>query len=181
MASRRNGKGTLREEAVNTLLAEQLRRHGLSARAERRSREGTPDVRIELRRGDLLLLVCKWKGSAGLLDEQVHQRLEQFPEALGVLGVVYPDHFSRRTTFTQRSVSPEIYVGGYTGRAELSPQVRLAATAPSRTLLLSFVIFPWNWREPITSTPRLQLSAMPSRGRLNPSGSTKGWLGESPT
>ena len=76
---------------MNTLLSEQLRRHGLSARAERRSREGTPDVRIELRSGDLLLLECKWEGSAGLLDEQARQRLEQFPEALGILGVVYPD------------------------------------------------------------------------------------------
>ena len=91
MSTRRNKNGTLREEAVNTLLAEQLRRHGLSARAERRSREGTPDVRIELRSGDLLLLECKWEGSAALLDEQIRQRLEQFPEALGVLGVVYPD------------------------------------------------------------------------------------------
>ena len=76
---------------MNTLLAEQLRRYGLSARAERRSREGTPDVRIELRSGDLLLLECKWEGSAGLLDEQILQRLGQFPEALGIFGVVYPD------------------------------------------------------------------------------------------
>ena len=76
---------------MNTLLAEQLRRHGLSAKAERRSREGTPDVRVELRSGDLLLLECKWEGSAGLLDEQIRRRLEQFPEALGILGVVYPD------------------------------------------------------------------------------------------
>ena len=76
---------------MNTLLVEQLRRHGLSAKAERRSREGTPDVRVELRSGDLLLLECKWEGSAGLLDEQIRRRLEQFPEALGILGVVYPD------------------------------------------------------------------------------------------
>ena len=76
---------------MNTLLAEQLRRHGLSAKAERRSREGTPDVRVELHSGDLLLLECKWEGSAGLLDEQISRRLEQFPEALGILGVVYPD------------------------------------------------------------------------------------------
>ena len=76
---------------MNTLLAEQLRRQGLSAKAERRSREGTPDVRVELHSGDLLLLECKWEGSAGLLDEQIARRLEQFPEALGILGVVYPD------------------------------------------------------------------------------------------
>ena len=91
MAARRNMAGTIREEAVNTLLAEQLRKHGLSAKAERRSREGTPDVRVELRSGDLVLLECKWENSAGLLEEQVSSRLEQFPEALGILGVVYPD------------------------------------------------------------------------------------------
>ncbi len=76
---------------VNTLLAQELRRYGLSARAERRSREGTPDVRIELRGGELVLLECKWESSAALLDEQLNRRLAQFPEAIGVLGVVYPD------------------------------------------------------------------------------------------
>ena len=91
MVARIGRKGRIREEAVNTLLAEQLRRHGLSAKAERRSQEGTPDVRIELRSGDLLLLECKWEGSAGLLDDQTRQRLDQFPEALGILGIVYPD------------------------------------------------------------------------------------------
>ena len=48
-------------------------------------------MRIELRSGDLLLLECKWGGSAGLLEEQLRQRLEQFPEAIGILGVIYPD------------------------------------------------------------------------------------------
>ena len=37
-------EGTLREEVVNTLLAEQLRNFGLSAKAERRTQEGAPDV-----------------------------------------------------------------------------------------------------------------------------------------
>ena len=91
VTTRRRRQGTTREEVVNTLLAQELRRHGLSARAERRSREGTPDVRIELRGGELVLLECKWESSAALLDEQLNRRLAQFPEAIGVLGVVYPD------------------------------------------------------------------------------------------
>ncbi len=91
MPARRNGKGTTREEAVNTLLGQALRRHGLDAKAERRSREGAPDVRVELRSSDLILLECKWESSAGLLDEQLDERLKQFPEALGMLGVIYPD------------------------------------------------------------------------------------------
>ncbi len=82
---------TTREEAVNVLLAELLRDHGLAARAERRSREGVPDIRVELRSGDLVLLECKWEGSAGLLEHQLGERLTDFPEALGTVGVLYPD------------------------------------------------------------------------------------------
>ena len=65
--ARQSDPETTREEAVNVLLAELLRDHGLAARAERRSREGVPDIRVELRSGDLVLLECKWEGSAGLL------------------------------------------------------------------------------------------------------------------
>ena len=81
---------TIREEAVNTLLVELLVSHGVAARAERRSRGRTPDVRVTLRGGDLVLLECKWEGSLSLLETQLDQRLEQFPEALGILGVLYP-------------------------------------------------------------------------------------------
>ena len=91
MTTRRRRRATAREEVVNTLLAQELRRHGLSARAERRTHEGVPDVRIELRGGEFVLLECKWESSASLLDEQLNRRLEQFPEAIGVLGVTYPD------------------------------------------------------------------------------------------
>ena len=39
---------TIREEAANVLLAQLLRDHGLSARAERRSRAGAPDIKVDL-------------------------------------------------------------------------------------------------------------------------------------
>ena len=81
---------TIREEALNTILAAMLVNGGLSAHAERRSREGVPDVRLSLRSGDLVLLECKWEGSLGLLETQLDERLEQFSEALGALGVLYP-------------------------------------------------------------------------------------------
>ena len=81
----------VREEAVNALLAELLGGYGLRARAERRSRGGVPDVRVELRGGELVLLECKWESAAAELDDQIAERLETFPEALGVLGVLYPD------------------------------------------------------------------------------------------
>ena len=81
----------VREEAVNALLAELLGGYGLRARAERRSRGGVPDVRVELRGGELVLLECKWESAAAELNAQIAERLETFPEALGVLGVLYPD------------------------------------------------------------------------------------------
>ena len=82
---------TIREEAVNTLLAQLLRDQGVSARAERRNRNSTPDVRVTLKTGDAVLLECKWADSAGLLESQLDTRLQQFPDALGVIGVLYPE------------------------------------------------------------------------------------------
>ena len=81
----------VREEAVNVLLAQLLRDYGLSARAERRSRKGTPDVIVDLRSGDQILLECKWEGSSRLLEDQIEGRLRDFPDVLGVFGVLYPD------------------------------------------------------------------------------------------
>ncbi len=80
-------RDTIREEAVNTLLAQLLRDQGIPARAERRSRGATPDVRVTLKTGDTVLLECKWEDSVSQLDT----RLQQFPDALGVIGVLYPE------------------------------------------------------------------------------------------
>ena len=82
---------TIREEAVNTLLAQLLRDQGIAARAERRSRGATPDVRVTLKTGDTVLLECKWEDSVGQLESQLDTRLQQFPDALGVIGVLYPE------------------------------------------------------------------------------------------
>ncbi|MYD65268.1 MAG: hypothetical protein F4X26_04690 [Chloroflexi bacterium] len=76
---------------VNVLLAELIGEHLLKARAERRSRKGIPDLRVELRNGDRILLDCKWDGSARLLEEQLDERLEAFPQTLAVIGVLYPE------------------------------------------------------------------------------------------
>ena len=80
----------VREEGVNVHLAQLLRDRGVSARAERRSREGAPDVRANLRSGDMVILECKWEESSGLLEGQIDGRLSDFPDALGLLGVLYP-------------------------------------------------------------------------------------------
>ena len=65
--------------------------YGASARAERRSRKGTPDVRVNLRTGDSVLLECKWDSSARSLEDQLDERLDAFPDALGLIGVLYPE------------------------------------------------------------------------------------------
>ena len=91
LTEEQNALETIREEVVNTLLARMLRGYGLSARAERRSKGGTPDVRAELRTGDPVLLECKWDGSERSLEDQLDERLATFPESLGLIGVLYPD------------------------------------------------------------------------------------------
>ena len=89
-APRRNDPETIREEGINVHLAQLLRDRGLSAKGERRTRSGIPDVRGECGDGDLVILECKWEGAADLLEAQLDDRLRGFPEALGVIGVLYP-------------------------------------------------------------------------------------------
>ena len=95
MTTRQNASETIREEGVNVHLAQLLRNRGISARAERRSREGIPDVRADLRSGDLVVLECKWEEASSLLESQLDERLSAFPEALGVVGVLYPARLRR--------------------------------------------------------------------------------------
>ena len=90
MTARRKNSETTREEAVNVLLAQLLKGRGLSARPERKSQEGVPDVRVDLRSGDQVILECKWEGSRSPLESQLHDRLEDFPNAVGTVGVLYP-------------------------------------------------------------------------------------------
>ena len=55
MTARKNDPETIREEGVNVLLAQLLRDRGVSARAERRSRKGAPDIRVALRACEQIL------------------------------------------------------------------------------------------------------------------------------
>ena len=85
-----NNPETIREEAVNTLVAEVLRDHGIDARAERRRREGIPDVLVELGAGNTVLIECKWEDAAVPLESQLDRRLDEFPEMMAAIGVLYP-------------------------------------------------------------------------------------------
>ena len=87
---RQNLRETNREEAVNVHLAQMLKDQGIAARAERRSREGIPDVRVDLIGGYEIVLECKYEGSTSLLESQLETRLASFPDAVGIVGVVYP-------------------------------------------------------------------------------------------
>ena len=91
MTTWQNDPETVREEGINVLLEQLLRGQGLTAKAERRSRRGAPDVVVELRSGDSVVLECKWEHSVSLLESQLDERLKTFPEALGLIGVLYPD------------------------------------------------------------------------------------------
>lgn len=82
---------TVREEVLNVLLAEIFRDNGMSARAERRRQGSIPDVQVDLKSEDLVILECKWEGSASLLESQLNERLEQNPQALAIVGVLYPE------------------------------------------------------------------------------------------
>ena len=86
-----NSGETVREEVVNTLLAEVLRANGIPARAERRRRGNIPDIQLELKSGDTVILECKWDSAASQIEAQLDQRLEQHPGALAVIGLLYPD------------------------------------------------------------------------------------------
>ena len=132
MRIKENDPEKVREEGVNVLLAQALRSRGLSARAERRSRQGIPDLRVDLGSGDLVILECKWAGSAGLLESQLEERLKGFPEAIGVIGVLYPDRLRRA-----ENISAELeaagdlrwWLHGSRGAAMPEPLVRSGSVA----------------------------------------------------
>ncbi len=125
MTTKQSSTGAIREEGVNVLLAQLLRDRGISAKAERRSREGAPDVRIELPTGDLIILECKWEGSAGLLDEQLTGRLSDFPQALGMVGVLYPDRLRYADdTLAELGAAPDLQWRLHGSRGTAAPESR---------------------------------------------------------
>ena len=132
MTAQQNDPETIREEGVNVLLAQSLRDHGISARAERRSRRGAPDIRVELRSGDLVILECKWDGSANLLDSQLEERLKDFPEALGMVGVLYPNglrHEENTYAGLEAATDLQWWLHGSRGVAAPEPRTRSGSVA----------------------------------------------------
>ena len=126
MTARKNDPETIREEGVNVLLAQLLRDRGVSARAERRSRKGVPDIRVDLRSGDLVILECKWEGSQGLLESQLEGRLNDFPEALGMMGAFYPSRLrDAEDTRSELEAANDLQWWLYGTRGATTPQPRV--------------------------------------------------------
>ena len=132
MTARQSDPETIREEGVNVLLAQSLRNHGISARAERRSRDGAPDIRVDSKSGDSMILECKWVGSIRYLENQLDERLRDFPDALGIVGILYPDRL-RQMEDTQAGLEDAVdlqwWVHGSRGTASPERLVRTGSIA----------------------------------------------------
>ena len=132
MSTRKKNTESVREEAVNVLLGQLLRGHGLSARAERRSKMGAPDIRVELKSGDTILLECKWEGSTSLLESQLEGRLEDFPEVVGMVGVLYPENlrYAEDTSAALLTTANlQWWLHGSRGAVKPNPRVREGSVA----------------------------------------------------
>ena len=132
MPTRKKNSESVREEAANVLLAQLLRGHGLAARAERRSKMGVPDIRVALKSGDTIVLECKWEGSTSLLESQLEERLENFPDAVGMVGILYPDNLRYAEDTSAALLTTDNlqwWLHGSRGAVKPNPRVREGSVA----------------------------------------------------
>ena len=126
MQTRENNPATIREEAVNTILAELLQGHGINARPEARDPRGTPDIRVHVAYPNTILLECKWDGASSQLEDQLTERLETFPDALGLIGVLYPTRLRhKRYIRANLKKATDIKWWLHGSRGELNPDRRI--------------------------------------------------------
>ena len=121
---------TIREEGVNVLLNQTLRGHGLAAKAERRRRNAIPDIQVALKTGDAVLLECKWDDSASALEVQLDERLWQSPDALAVVGVLYPESLKYAEDTQSVLEAAELRWWLHGTRGERLPDVRMRSGTP---------------------------------------------------
>ena len=104
----------------------------MAARAERRSKMGAPDIRVELKSGDTIVLECKWEGSTSLLESQLEERLENFPDAVGMVGILYPERL-RHAEDTNATLSTidnlQWWLHGSRGAVKPNPRIREGSVA----------------------------------------------------
>ena len=130
MTSRTTKQESIREEGVNVPLNQLLRAHGMSARAERRRRNAVPDIQVTLKTGDLALLECKWDESRAALEAQLDERLRQYPNALAVVGVLYPENlkYAEDTQGALETADLRWWIHG--SRGERFAELRLRSGTP---------------------------------------------------
>ena len=130
--NRQRSTETIREEGVNVLLAQLLRGRGMSAKAERRSKQGAPDIRVQLTSDDLIILECKWEGSADQLEGQLQGRLEGFSDALGTIGILYPErlkHAEDTLAVLDAASDLQWWIHGSRGAATSEARIRTGSVA----------------------------------------------------
>lgn len=126
MTASRYSEETVREEVVNTHLAELLQQRGVTARAERRSHGDAPDVRVELADGRNVFIECKYADASTRLDRQLAERLEDYPEVLAVFGLKYPSRIRRaRNVPDQIAAATDLdwFLAGRLGKSEPARQI----------------------------------------------------------
>ena len=121
---------TVREEGVNVLLNQILRGHGLSAKAERRSRNAIPDIQVALKTGDVVLPECKWYDSTAALENQLDERLEQSPDALALVGILYPESLKYAEDTQRELEAAELRWWLHGTRGERLPDIRMRSGTP---------------------------------------------------
>ncbi len=81
---------------------------------------------VELRSGDSVVLECKWERSVSLLESQLDERLKAFPEALGLVGVLYPDSLRHQEdTHAGLEAAMDLQWWLHGSRGEVIPERRL--------------------------------------------------------
>ena len=182
MATRQNVPETIREEGVNVHLAQLLRNRGISARAERRSREGVPDIRVDLKSVDLIILECKWDGSASLLQKPDRRTPDRFSRS-SWHGWRFSTLAGSDRKRTRKLVlrPPRTSSGGSTDRVELRHRSDGYGQAPLPSLRTICVLFRWNWKEWTGWPPLPAQSAMRWNRQRHRLQSTLGYPDASPT
>ena len=130
MTSRMINREAIREEGVNVPLNQLLRGHGLSAKAERRRRNAVPDIQVTLKTGDLVLLECKWDESRAALETQLDQRLRQYPDALAIVGVLYPENLKYAEDTQEELEAAELQWWLHGMRGERPAEIRIRSGNP---------------------------------------------------
>ena len=75
---------------------------------------------------------CKWEGSTSLLESQLEERLENFPDAVGMVGILYPDNLRYAEDTSAALLTTDNlqwWLHGSRGAVKPNPRVREGSVA----------------------------------------------------